>query len=120
MKKRKISITLITDDSKEEYNLLGEYDKENEIITYRENTNLVTRVKLDLKEKILTRENKDYSLKYHLVENKVTENEIEIKELNQKIILKIKTNKFEITENQVTVIYTILDSKEEIKYQIKF
>lgn len=120
MKKRKLTITLITANEKEEYNLLGEYDLEKEIICYQESKSLLTEVILNLKQKTLTRENRDYYLKYELLEGKVTENEIRIKDLNQSMILKIKTEKFEIKDNKVEIIYNLLDSEETIHYQIKF
>lgn len=120
MKKRKLIITLITINTKEEYNLLGEYDQENGIITYDENNNITTKVKLDLKRKLLIRDNHDYYLMYKLIENEETENEIRMKELNQSLSLKIKTDKFKVTDNKVEIIYTILDSKETIQYQIEF
>lgn len=120
MKKRKLIITLITNEMQEEYNLLGEYDKENEIITYSESNSLLTEVKLNLKDKVLTRENKDYYLKYKFIENEETENEIKVKELNQSIFLKIKTDKFKVEENKVEIIYTIVDSDEQVIYKIEF
>jgi len=120
MKKRKLIITLITNEIEEEYNLLGEYDEESKIISYNENKQLLTKVKIDLIEKILTRENNDYYLKYKFIENEKTENEIKMKDLNQSIFLKIKTDKFEIEENKVKIIYTILDSNEKVTYIVKF
>ena len=48
MKKIKLNITLITNQEKEEYNLLGEYDKENKIITYTESNNLLTTMIIDM------------------------------------------------------------------------
>ena len=45
MKKRKFNIILITNQEKDEYNLLGEYDRENGIIYYNETKSLLTEVK---------------------------------------------------------------------------
>lgn len=120
MKKRKLNITLITNEKESEYNLLGEYDTEKKVITYSESNELLTDVKIDLKERVLVRENKDYCLKYKFIENEETENEINLKELNQKIYIKIKTDKFELSENKLEIIYTILDSNERVTYIIKF
>ena len=120
MKKRKLIITLITNEASEEYNLLGEYDEEKEIITYNESKDLLTEVKLDIKERILERDNHNYYLKYKFVENEKTENEIRLKDLNQSIFLKIKTDSFKLKDNKVEIIYTILDSNEQVNYQIKF
>lgn len=120
MKKKKLRIAVTSNNSKEDYNVIGIYDKDNEKIEYYENRNLVTSVILDLKNKILIRDNKDYYLEYHLLENQITENKIDIKELNQSMILKIKTEKFTLLENKVEIFYTLLDSDEIIKYIIEF
>jgi len=120
MKKIKLNITLITNEAIDEYNLLGEYNDTNKIITYNESSELLTEVKLDLKDKVLTRENKDYYLEYKFIENEETENEIRLKELNESLSLKIKTDKFEIKENKIEITYTIIDSNERITYIVKF
>ena len=120
MKKRKINIVLITNQEKEEYNLLGEYDSEKEIIIYNEHKQLLTEVKLDLKNNILIRDNRDYYLEYKLIENEETENEIKLKDLNQSIFLKIKTNEFKIEKDKIQITYTILDSNEKVTYIVKF
>jgi len=120
MKKRKINIILITSDKKEEYKLLGEYNPEKNIISYQESGDLLTEVVLDLNQNILIRENKDYYLQYKFIENEETENEMKLKDLNQSIKLKIKTEKFNVTNNKIEIIYTLLDSNETINYQINY
>lgn len=120
MKKRKMHITLRTNDVNEEYNLLGEYDEEHKILTYQEKKNLVTIVKIDFLKKYLSRENKDYSLHYQFQENKVTSNPFHLKELNQNLMIKIKTEKFLVTENKIEIQYTLLDSNEKVNYQVEF
>lgn len=120
MKKKKLTIHLITSTTQEQYNILGEYDKENGKIIYQESKNLLTDVVLDLNNKILTRKNKDYCLNYHLLEDKVTENEVIINDLQKSLYLNIKTNKFEITDNKVEIKYSILDSNEKIHYIVEF
>lgn len=118
MKKKKLNIILITNEETKEYNLLGEYDKENNIIYYNENNDLVTKMEIDLNNNTLIRENKDYYIKYNLIENQETINKITIKELNQDLDIRIKTEKFEITENKIEIMYTLLDSNEKITYVI--
>lgn len=120
MEKRKFKIIIITNNSREEYQVLGIYNVENQRLEYQETKNLITHVILDLKNKILIRENKDYYLEYRLLENKVTENKIEIKEFSQNVILKIMTEKFMIESNKVEITYTLLDSEEKIEYIIEF
>ncbi len=120
MKKRKLHITLVSNRKKHEYNLLGEYDVENKIIFYEESKELLTKVTLDLKNHILIRDNKDYYLCYHFLEHQETENELTIKSLNQKIFLKIQTEKYFVSDQKIEIIYTILDSEEKIKYIVEF
>lgn len=120
MEKQKFIIKLVTSDNKEEYSLLGKYDQEKNIIYYQESKELLTDVSLDLNNRMLIRNNRDYYLKYKFQENEETENEIKLKDLNQSIKLKIKTEKFKITNNKVEIIYKILDSNETISYQIQY
>ena len=120
MKKIKLNITLITNQEKEEYNLLGEYDKENKIITYTESKKLLTTMIIDMNNYKLIRENKDYYIEYKLIENKETDNIIKVKDINQELKLKIKTEKFKIEENELEIKYKIIDSNEDITYIIKF
>lgn len=118
MPKRKFNITLITDDIRKEYNLLGEYDKASNIISYIETVPLITSMTIDLNNKILIRENKDYLIKYKLLENQETNNKIKIKELNKILELRVKTEKFEITKDRIEIKYIVLDSNEKVTYII--
>ena len=118
MKKRKFNIILITDDTKNEYNLLGNYDEENNIITYNESGSIITSMTLDLNQKTLIRENKDYLIKYNLLENEETVNQVIMKELNKTLDIKIKTEKFEVSKDKIEIIYILLDSNEKIIYTI--
>lgn len=120
MKKQKLNITLITNDVKEKYSLLGEYDSENQKISYQESNSLLTSVIIDLNDNRFIRDNKDYYLNYQLLENQITENEVRIKELGQSIMLRIKTEKVMIIEHKIEFVYTILDSKETIHYIVEF
>lgn len=119
MKKRKIKVTLITNDQKEEYNLLGKYDLSKNIIYYNENKSMQTKVTLDLNNKLLTRDNKEITLKL-LFTNKETTNNLFIKDLNKYLTIKIKTEKYKLTTNSVEISYIILDSNELITYKIEF
>ena len=120
MKKIKLNITIITNQAKEEYNLLGEYDKENKIITYTESNNLLTTMLININNHKLIRENKDYYIEYNLIENKETDNIIRVKDINHELKLKIKTEKFELKENKLEIKYKVIDSNEDITYIIKF
>lgn len=120
MELRKIKVTLITNTTKEEYNLLGKYDLSKNIITYNENKQLQTKVILDLNSRSLTRDNKDLKVDLLFAENGETTNELFIKELNKYLTIKIKTEYYNLTENSIEIVYIILDSNDKITYKIEF
>ena len=120
MELRKIKVTLITNTTKEEYNLLGKYDLSKNIITYNENKQLQTKVILDLNSRSLTRDNKDLKVDLLFAENVETTNELFIKELNKYLTIKIKTEYYNLTENSIEIVYIILDSNDKITYKIEF
>lgn len=120
MELRKIKVTLITNTTKEEYNLLGKYDLSKNIITYNENKQLQTKVILDLNSRRLTRDNKDLKVDLLFDENGETANELFIKELNKYLTVKIKTESYNLTENSIEIVYIILDSNDKITYKIEF
>ena len=120
MELRKIKVTLITNTTKEEYNLLGKYDLSKNIITYNENKQLQTRVILDLNSRSLSRDNKDLKVDLLFDENGETSNELFIKELNKYLTVKIKTESYNLTENSIEIVYIILDSNDKITYKIEF
>ena len=119
MELRKIKVTLITNTTKEEYNLLGKYDLSKKIITYNENKQLQTKVILDLNSRSLTRDNKDLKVDLLFDENGETSNELFIKELNKYLTVKIKTESYNLTENSIEIVYIILDSNDKITYKIE-
>lgn len=120
MEKRKIKVTLITNEKHEEYNLLGKYDLSKNIIYYNENKDMQTKVILDLDNKILTRDNKEMTLKLLFTQNKTTTNNLFIKDLNKYLTIKIKTEKYELTPNSIDISYIILDSNDKIIYKVEF
>lgn len=120
MELRKIKVTLITNTTKEEYNLLGKYDLSKNIINYNENKQLQTKVILDINAKRLTRDNKDLKIDLLFDEANETNNSMHIKKLNKYLNIKIKTESYNLTENSIEIIYIILDSNDRIIYKIEF
>ncbi len=119
MKKEKFHILLITNDIKDEYNLLGSYDKKENLIEFYETNKLRSKITIDLNKHILSKENIDYKIILDLDTSKETNGEVFLNKENGSIRLKIKTNTFDLTNNKLTMKYTILDSKEEIIYEIE-
>ncbi len=120
MKKINLQITLITNDKKDEYRLVGKYDEEHQVIEYIDKGNDIIKTRLDLKNKQLVRDSNTYHLSYEFDLTKETVNKVTVKELNQIINIKIKTIKFSVILNTVEIIYKILDSDETVKYILKY
>ena len=120
MKKRKIHITLRTNSCDTEYNLLGEYDSEHKILTYFESSSFLTKVTIDMNKQELIRDNKECRIIFQFQVHEITKNFLFLKEINQDFLFRIKTQKFFISEHQLEILYILLDSQEEVSYQIEF
>lgn len=119
MKKEKFHILLITNSIKDEYNLLGNYNKENGLIEFYESNKLQSKITIDLKKHLLIKDNIDYKITLNLDLKKKTKNEILLKKENGIINIEVETKKFEFISNKLSMIYTIIDSNEEIIYEIE-
>jgi len=120
MEKRKVKVTIISEETKQEYTTIGNYDEEKEILTYQEKQDIVTDVVLYLKENILIRNNKDLNMKYLFLLNKETTNTIYLKELDKNIDIKIKITKYNYDNNNLEIEYILIDSGDKLNYKIKY
>lgn len=116
--KIKLNIKLKNNDIQEETSLIATLD-ENEI-RYIDNQNIVSEMKIDLFNDILTRDNKDYTITYNFKLNEVTDNKVLVKDLNKELSIKIKTYDLLKDNNKYKVKYEILDSNEIIEYELKY
>lgn len=119
MNKVKLKITMISSNEKVENKVIGNYDKENKRLEYVDRQHLLTTMTLDLENKTLTRENKDYKIFYKFSESETTINNILMKDLNKELMMKIKTNKWSFNDNELVIDYTLLDGDETIIYKVK-
>lgn len=119
MKKEKLSVTITTNNLKEKYNLLGEYDRENSILTYYENNKLRSKMIIDINKKTIIKENIDYKITIELNLNKETTTKIKLSNVEQELNLKTKTKEFSLKNDLLIIIYSIIDSKEEVRLEIK-
>ena len=120
MKKIKIKVTLMTNDIKDEYTTIANYDDEKSIISYQEKKDIVTNVELNLKNKELIRENKDFIMKYKFKLNEETTNQIYLKELEKYIDVKLKTKNYNYNNNKLEIEYILIDSNENVYYKIEY
>ncbi len=108
-----------TNSSNDEYNLLGEYDKENNIIEFYESNSIRSKINIDTNNHTLVKENIDYKITLDLDKSKETNGEVYLKKEDKTLNLTLKTNKFELKNNKLSMNYIILESDEEIIYEIE-
>ena len=118
MKKEKFHVLLITNSIKDEYNLLGSYDKEKELIEFYESNKLRSKITIDIKKHLLVKDNIDYKITLDLDIRNKTKGEIFLKKENGIVNIEVETKKFMLASNKLSMIYTIIDSNEEIVYEI--
>ena len=120
MKNIDINITLIANNEKQEYSVIGEYDDINNILSYQEKSPELITVTLNLKENKFIRDNKDYRLECHFELNNITNNILLLKDLNKNLENPIKTTILENKTGIFEVSYLIIDSNELVSYKIKY
>lgn len=119
MKKEKFHVLIITNSIKEEYNLLGEYDRNNKLIEFYESNKLRSKITIDLTKHLLIKDNIDYRITLDLNINKRTKGEILLKRENGVVNIEVDTKNFTITDNKLSMRYIISDSNEEVIYEIE-
>jgi len=119
MKKEKLFISLTTNNIKEEYKVLGEYDRDNNIITYYENNKLRSKMTIDIKNKQIIKENIDYKIIINLNLKNKTDTKIKLSNVEKELYLKTETKEFSLKDNILLIIYSIIDTEEEIRLEIK-
>ena len=119
MKKEKLHVKLITDTNIEEYNLLGEYDRDNKIIIYYESNNLKSKMTINLKENTLEKDNIDYNIKLKFILNEISNGRILLKKEDKELDLELKTDKIVIKDDEIIFSYNIMgNNKVELNIKI--
>lgn len=115
MPKINVKITLTTADKVIEkiYNAIF-HPTEQEVIYQEEDK---TKVKINLKEMKLRRENKELWMEYTFEQKKTTIGIIKIKQINKEIMLKIKTKKISKKNKNIKIEYQLED--ENYQYELE-
>lgn len=119
MKKEKFHVLIITNSIKAEYNLLGQYDRKNKLIEFYESNKLRSKITIDLDKHLLIKDNIDYKITLNLNISHKTKGEILLKKENGVVNIEVETKKFSYDDNKLSMRYTIIDSNEEIIYEIE-
>lgn len=110
-----LKISIITSTEKIEFETKGYYQKDQEILIYKEKDN--TTVKYDYKENILIRENSSISLKYKFNKEKLTKGKVFIKDLKNELEIVIKTKEIIINKQNIDITYMI--DQESFNYKVE-
>ena len=106
----------LTENTKDNIDVLGVLNKQN--IHYRLN-NTDHKIIINQDKVTLIRENENFVHKFEFESNKQTKANYYIKEYNTDIDILVMTNKLNISENKIEIIYKIIDSKEDYKYVLE-
>ncbi len=120
MKKVDVSLTLTSDESSQRLKIKGEYEEEKKHLVMVEQGEVPTKMTFDFKKRILTRETTDYKITIPFENKKETMMTIELIKEQQTLNLKIKTNTYTYKDQKLVVKYQILETNEQIEYQIEF
>ena len=100
----------------EDYKTIGNYD-ENEIEFY-ESDKLKSRIYFNLNSKKLIKENIDYKIEIDFSLERETECLIILKKEERELRLKVKTLEYRFENNELFLLYNIIDNEEFITYKI--
>ncbi len=115
--KKQVKVQLENDEGKSSFIVPCIYDIKKLCITYVEKDELNTIVKLDLKNWILSRKNKDIRLRFPYRMGDETVGQYEVYDINKIIELKINTTKLERKDNNIFIEYYIENQK--FKYYLE-
>lgn len=108
----KIKVNIQVND----YKITNTGTKYNEIISCLDNNDNQTKVTFDLKNNILTRENKELTISIDFNTNKI---KYHLKQENKTAFQNIKVNKFQKLENQITITYKTENDTFKLKLEYK-
>ena len=120
MQKVKISSNLLNSDG-ETTNIetTGEFDKENNVITYNEN-DLKVRLEMFSNKVIISRKNNEYDLKLEFQKNEKKECTYMVKSIGLELTVEVVTNELEITSNSVHLKYELYNEHQIVgKFEYK-
>lgn len=92
------------------------YIVDKKIIKYQEKDK--TNVTLNINDNILVRENNKIYMQYRFIKNKITKNQLRLKDSNQEIIIDLKTLNLKKENNNFEVKYKLLGSNDIFLYKV--
>ncbi len=119
MEKVSTTLTIINNGKKEQIKQKGQYDEKEKCLILEDSLE-ETEMIIDLKNGLLKRETKEFNLTIPWKLNQKTKANINLKAYAKSIDLTVQTEKYEYRNRNLKVKYKIIESKENIEYEINF
>lgn len=120
MKKVDVFAKLTTPGNQLVVSTIGSYDEENKILYYRETDEDETEMQFNFNENTLGRNNQNINMEYKFILGETTRNKIEVKDIEQTLLVSVKTIECKVTDRTAYIKYQIVDANEECIYQLEF
>lgn len=118
MQRYKVLITINSDNDKKSFTQIINYDEEKQYLYYVENDPEKTVNIYDYKKNILKRDNSKIYLELNFINKKITNNKLQLKDLNNYLDIDIFTESIEVIDKNITIKYLLNNEKYLYKLEI--
>lgn len=117
MQRYKVLITINSDNAKKSFTQIINYDEEKQYLYYVENDPEKTVNIYDYKKNTLKRDNSKIYLELNFINKKITNNKLQLKDLNNYLDIDIFTESIEVIDKNITIKY--LFNNENYLYKLE-
>ena len=118
MQRYKVLITINSDNDKKSFTQIINYDEEKQYLYYVENDPEKTVNIYDYKKNTLKRDNSKIYLELNFINKKITNNKLQLKDLNNYLDIDIFTESIEVFDKNITIKYLLNNEKYLYKLEI--
>ena len=118
MQRYKVLITINSDNDKKSFTQIINYDEEKQYLYYVENDPEKTVNIYDYKKNTLKRDNSKIYLELNFINKKITNNKLQLKDLNNYLDIDIFTESIEVIDKNITIKYLLNNEKYLYKLEI--
>ena len=118
MQRYKVLITINSDNDKKSFTQIINYDEEKQYLYYVENDPEKTVNIYDYKKNTLKRDNSKIYLELNFINKKITNNKLQLKDLNNYLDIDIFTESIEVIDKNITIKYLLNNENYLYKLEI--
>ena len=118
MQRYKVLITINSDNDKKSFTQIINYDEEKQYLYYVENDPEKTVNIYDYKKSTLKRDNSKIYLELNFINKKITNNKLQLKDLNNYLDIDIFTESIEVIDKNITIKYLLNNENYLYKLEI--